>query len=88
MGDNLVPNEVVEGLQGLLLQVEVSKIVVHEAYEPNALVDFFDSKPLASEHGGDIDPLAVQAEASAGGDENVAVVERVGQLGQAAITAR
>jgi hypothetical protein len=32
--------------------------------------------------------FAVQAEPSAGGDENVAVVERIGQLGQAVIVAR
>jgi len=60
---------------------------VHEAYEPNALIDFFDSKPLTGQDGRDVDPLAMQAEASAGGDENVAVVERIGQLGQAVIAA-
>jgi hypothetical protein len=37
---------VVEGLQGFLLQVEVSEIVAHEADEPNALVDFLDAEPL------------------------------------------
>jgi hypothetical protein len=46
---------------------------LHEADEPDALVDFLDSKSLTGEHGGDVDFLAVQAEASAGGDENVAV---------------
>jgi len=40
MGDNLVPNGVVEGLQGFLLQVEGSKIIVHEACKPNAVIDF------------------------------------------------
>jgi hypothetical protein len=40
----------------------------------NALVDLLDAKPLTREHGGDVDPLAMQAEAAAGGDENVAVL--------------
>jgi hypothetical protein len=31
-------------LQGFLLQVEISKIAVHEADEPNALVDFPDAE--------------------------------------------
>ena len=51
MGDNLVPNGVVERLQGFLLQVEVSEIVVHEADKPNALVDLFDTDGLTREHG-------------------------------------
>jgi hypothetical protein len=75
MGDNLVPNGFVEGLQGFLLQVEVTEIIVHEAGEPNAVVDFLDAKFLAGQHGGDVDPLAMQAEASLGGDENLAVME-------------
>ena len=42
MGDNLVPNGLSEGLQGFLLLVEVSRISMHEADEPNAVVDFLD----------------------------------------------
>ena len=75
-----------EGLQGFLLQVEVAEIIVHEACEPNALVDLLDAGSLASQHGGDADPLAMQAETSASGDENIAVVERIGQFGQTVIT--
>jgi hypothetical protein len=63
-------------LQGLLLQVEVSEIVVHEGDEPDAVIDFFDSEGLACEDGGDVDFLAVQADAAAGRDENIAVMER------------
>ena len=40
MGDRLRAEWVIEGLQGLLLQVEISEIVVHEADEPDPLVDF------------------------------------------------
>ena len=61
MGDNLGPNGLSRGLQGFLLQVEVTEIVVHEADEPNAIVDFLDAEFLAGQHGGDIDPLATGA---------------------------
>jgi hypothetical protein len=72
-------------MQGFLLQVEVSKIIVHEAGEPNAVVDFLDAQFLASEHGRDVDPLAMQAEPAASGDNNLAIVERIDQLGQAIV---
>ena len=79
IGDGLLRAEwVVEGLQGLLLQVEVSEIVMHEADEPNAVVDFLDAELLAGQHDRDVDLLAMQAEPSAGRDENVAVMERIG----------
>jgi hypothetical protein len=42
---------VVEGLQGFLLQVEISQIIVHEADEPNAVVDLLDAEFLTSQHG-------------------------------------
>jgi hypothetical protein len=38
---------------------------------------------LACQHSGDVDLLAVQADSSAGGDEHVAVVEGIAELGQA-----
>jgi hypothetical protein len=34
-------------LQGFLLQVEVSEIIVHEAGEPNAVIDLLDAEFLA-----------------------------------------
>jgi hypothetical protein len=57
---------VVEGLQGLLLEIDIAEIVVHKADQPNAIVDLLDAKGLASEDNRDVDFLAVQAEASAG----------------------
>ena len=51
IGDRPRTKRVVEGLQGLLLQVEVSQVVVHEADEPNAVVDFLDAELLAGQHG-------------------------------------
>jgi hypothetical protein len=40
---------------------------------------------LAGEHGRDVDLLAVHADAAAGGDEMLAVVQWVFELGQAGI---
>jgi len=53
-------------LQGFLLQVEVSKIIVHEADEPNAVVDFLDAEFLAGEQLTEIDLLPIGADAAAG----------------------
>ena len=47
MGDNPVPG----GLQGFLLEIDETEIVVHEADDPNAVVDLLDAEPLPSEHG-------------------------------------
>jgi hypothetical protein len=67
-----------------LLQVEVTEIIVHEADEPNALVSFLDSEPLAGQHGRDVHLLAVQADAAAGGDEDIAIMEGIGDIALAA----
>jgi hypothetical protein len=50
MGDNRQPNGL-SGVARFLLQVEVSEIMAHEAYEPNAVVDFLDAEFLAGQHG-------------------------------------
>ena len=44
--------------KAVLLQVDETEIVAHEADEPNALVDLFDAEPLTGKHGRDIDPRA------------------------------
>jgi hypothetical protein len=54
-------------LQGFPLQVEISQIIVREADEPNAVVDFLDAELLAGQHGLDVHPFAMQAEAHASG---------------------
>ena len=40
--------------------VEVAEIIVHEADEPNAVVDLLDAEPLTGEDNRDVDLLAVQ----------------------------
>src|SRR5271166_3259239 len=74
---------VVEGLQGLLLEVDEAEIVAHEADDPNAFVDFFDSGALAGKDGRDVDAFAMHADSAACGDEDVPVVQGVGELGRA-----
>jgi hypothetical protein len=47
----------------------------------------FDPEFMASQHSGDVDPLAMQAKATTGGDENLAIVARIDQFGQAIVRA-
>jgi hypothetical protein len=58
---------------------------MHEADEPNAVVDLLDAKLLSCQDGGEVDPFAMQAEPSAGGDEHLAIMERISQFRQAGI---
>jgi hypothetical protein len=48
---------------------------MHEGDEPNSLVDFFDSDALTGKDQRQVDFLAVQADAPAVSDDDVAVVE-------------
>ena len=84
MGDTLAEGGV-DGLQGPLLQIDVSKIIVHEGDEPSAVFDFLKADALTGKDGREIDLLFVQADAAAGRDHEVAVVEGIGDLGQSAI---
>src|ERR1700738_215038 len=76
-GEQPRAERVVEGLQGSLLQIDVSEILAHKAEDPNSVVDLLDADALAGKHGGDVDLLSMHADAAAGGDENVAVVEGI-----------
>jgi hypothetical protein len=59
-------------LQGFLLQIDEAEIVAHEADDPNAVVDLLDAEPLTGKDGRDVDFLAVDADAAAGGDQDLA----------------
>jgi hypothetical protein len=39
----------VEGLQSFLFQIDITKIVIHEADEPDAVVDFLDTDGLSGQ---------------------------------------
>jgi len=56
-------------LQGFLFEIDEAEIVVHEADDPNTVVDLLDAEALTGEHGRDIDALAMHADAAAVGDE-------------------
>jgi hypothetical protein len=88
MGDDPRAERIVDGLQGSLFQIDIAKIIVHEGDEPNAVVDLLNAELLTGEHGRDIDLLPVHTDAAAGGDQDIAVVERVFEVGQAMIAAR
>jgi hypothetical protein len=62
---------VVEGLQGSCFQVDVSQIAAHEADDPNAVVNLLDANALSDEDDREVDFLAVDTDAAAGGDEEV-----------------
>ena len=68
-----------------LLQVDVTEIVMPEAYDPDALVDFFNPDALTRSDGRDIDPFAMHADASAGGHYDVAIMQRIGDVWRTAI---
>ena len=83
MGDNLGPKGLSEGCK-VLLQIGIAEIRVHDADQPNA-GSWYRAFGLPGR--GRIDFLALQADASAGRDENVAVVEGLGDVRQAAVLA-
>ena len=71
---------VFERLQSFFLQIDVAKIVIHKADQPNTFFDFFDTDSLASKDRAEIDFLAVKTDTSAAGDVDGFVVERIVQF--------
>jgi hypothetical protein len=76
---------VVEGLQGLLLQVDIAEIVVHNAHQRDAVVDLLMPRVWPARTVERLIFSRCRRMRPAGRDENVAVMEGVGQTGQAAI---
>ena len=66
-----------QGARAAGFVVEEAEIVVHEADEPNTFVDLCEADLLTCQHAGDVDLLAVHADAAAGGDGDGSVVERI-----------
>jgi len=75
-------------LQGLLLQIDITEIIVHKADQPDTVVDLFDTHSLTCERGTEIDFLFVDADSSAAGDQSCPIVERIGEFSDAAIRPR
>jgi len=59
---------VVERLQSFFLQINVPKIVIHKADQPNTFFNFLDTHSLPRKDRAEIDFLAVETDASAAGD--------------------
>jgi hypothetical protein len=77
----------VEGLQSFFLRIDITQVIIHEADEPDAIVDFLDSHRLTSQASAEIDLLAIQTQAAAAGDDDSFVVERVVRFADALIGA-
>jgi len=75
-------------LQGFFLQIDVTEIIVHKADQPNTLVDFFDAHSLTRKRSAEIDLLFEDADPSAAGNQNGPIVERIGELSDAAVSSR
>lgn len=60
--------------------IEVSEIVVQERDEPDYVVGLLDADVLPGEEGGELDLEPIEAGASAAGDSDGSVVERVVEL--------
>ena len=75
-------------MQSLLLQIDITEIVLHKTDKPNAVVDLFDADRLTRERSAEIYFLLENADPSAAGDKNSAIVERIGEFADAAIRPR
>ena len=64
MGNTFGPNGFSSG-SSTRLQIEVSKIIIHKAHQPNVIVDFFDADGLSGKDLAEIDFFLAQADASA-----------------------
>lgn len=68
--------------------VEVAQVVVHEGDEPDFIAHLLDSHVLSGEHLTEVDLSLIEADATAVGDGDGAVVKRVLELAQSAIRTR
>src|SRR5579872_4479194 len=64
-------------VSGRTLQIDITEVVIHEADEPDAVVDFFDADGLSGQTSAEIDFLAIKAEPAAVGDNDRLVVKGV-----------
>ena len=67
---------VFERLQSFFLQIDVAKIVIHRADQPNTFFDFFEADSLTSEDRAEIDFFAVKTDTSAASDVDGFVVDK------------
>ncbi len=75
-------------MQCFLFQVDISQIVVHEAYEPNRVVDLLAADDLAGEDLAEIDFPAVATDAPAWGHRDGLVMAGIIDVRRAGVAAR
>jgi hypothetical protein len=85
MGNTVGPNGFWIG-SSRHVSFEVPQVVVHEADEPNAVVDLLDADLLPSKDVTQIDFAAFEANSAAVGDDHAPIVKRIFELLQAAGT--
>jgi len=83
-----VPKGLSRGCRVFLFEIDEAEIVVHEADDPMPSSTSLMPRRLTGEHSRDVDALAMHADAAAVGDENVSVVQRVCEFGQAGVGSR
>ncbi|WP_192252378.1 hypothetical protein [Mesorhizobium caraganae] len=88
MGNTFGPKGFWSGSEPTCLVIEVSQIIIHEAAQPDVVLDLFDADGLAGEDDTEVDLLAIVADAAAGGDDDGLVVKRIIEVRQASIAAR
>lgn len=83
--DRLRSERVVEGLQSLFLQVGIAEVLMDQADEPGAIIDFLDADGLTGQANAAINLFAIQAEATAVGDDDGFVAERIVRFADATV---
>ena len=76
MGNTFAWNGLSAGSRRHVSSSKNPRLVVHEADEPDALVDLHDAEILAGEDGAEVDLAPVEADASAVGHGDGVVVQR------------
>jgi len=68
--------------------IEESQVVLHKANEPDFIAHLLDAHVLTGEDGAEVDLPFAEADTATVGDGNGAIMERVVELGKAAIGVR
>jgi hypothetical protein len=64
-------------LQGLLLQIDITEIIVHKSHQPDAIIDLLDTDGLTRQRSAEIYFLFENADPSTVGNQSCAIVEGV-----------
>ena len=75
----------VQGLQGLFLQIDITEIVVHKSHQPDAIVDLLNADSLTRQRSAEIYFLSENANSPTVGNQSGAIVERIVEVPEAAI---